>query len=202
MESSLERSRSLAKTLVEETLRQKKLFGENLQLRSWVRNLLGQQCRAIAKLLGTETDKEYCFSQTSNGTKISRVEAALRDISRALIEAQEQERARIARELHDNISQRLALLTVEIEKSRQDLIGASASEVDHRMGELKQQVAEIATDIHTMAHDLHSSSLEYLGFVPAVRKLAAELGKRQGIQIEIKTDSVPVALPAEISLCL
>jgi len=202
MESSLERSRSLAKTLVEETLRQKKLVGENLQLRSSVRNLLGQQCRAIAKLLGTVTDKEYCFSPSSNGTQLSRVEAALRDISRALIEAQEQERARIARELHDNISQRLALLTVEIEKSRQDLIGASASEVDHRMGELKQQVAEIATDIHTMAHDLHSSSLEYLGFVPAVRKLAAELGKRQGIQIEIKTDSVPVALPAEISLCL
>jgi signal transduction histidine kinase len=88
-----------------------------------------------------------------------------------------------------------------IEQARQDLIAASP-EVDHRMRELKQQVTAIAADIHTMAHDLHYPSLEHLGFVPAVRKLAKEMGKRDGMQIEIKNDGVSGGLSADISLCL
>jgi signal transduction histidine kinase len=119
-----------------------------------------------------------------------------------LIEAQEQERARIARELHDDVSQRLALLSVGLEQARQALIVASPDEVDRCLHKLKQQITGIAEDIHTIARNLHSSSLEYLGFVPAVRKLAKELGQQQGMQIEIENDGVPGTLPAEVSLCL
>jgi signal transduction histidine kinase len=119
-----------------------------------------------------------------------------------LIEAQEQERARIARELHDDINQRLALLTIAIEQARQNLIGTSPCKVDQCLRELKHEVIGIATDIHTIAHDLHSSSLEYLGLVPAVTKFADEIGKRHGIQIEIENEGMLGALPPEISLCL
>ena len=70
------------------------------------------------------------------------------------------------------------------------------------MRELTRQVSALSADIHSIAHNLHSSSLEYLGFVPAVRKLAREVGKRHGIEIEIEHDGVPGALPTEISLCL
>ena len=202
MESSLKRARSLHKALAEESLRQKKLLEENLQLLSSVKNLLDRQCRLSYKLLGTVTNKEFRFSPSSNENQPSSVEATITGISRALIKAQEQERSRVARELHDDINQRLALLTIGIEQTRQDLIGVSSCQVDQRMRELKQQLSDIAADINAIAHDLHSSSLEYLGFVPAVRKLAEEISKRQGIQIEIKNEGVPHAVPVEISLCL
>jgi len=202
VESSLKRARSLHKTFAEESLRQRKLLEENLHLQSSVKTLLDLQYQLSYKLLGTVTNNEFRFSPSSNENQPSRVEVTITGISRALIKAQEQERARVARELHDDINQRLALLTIGIEQTRQDLIGVSSCQVDHRMRELKQQLSDIAADIQAIAYDLHSSSLEYLGFVPAVRKLAEETAKRQGIQIEIKNEGVPRAVPAEISLCL
>jgi signal transduction histidine kinase len=81
--------------------------------------------------------------------------------SRRMIEALEQERARIARELHDDIGQRVALLTIELElqQNSPDL----PAEVRNRLGELRKQSFEIATDIQSLSHRLHSSKLEYLG---------------------------------------
>jgi len=178
------------------------LIEENHRLRVSIKNLQDIHRERLAALLGNVTKREILFDASSHGKQRSSVEAALADISRMLIEAQEHERTRIARELHDDINQRLALLTIRIEQARQDLIGSSPCEVDHRMCELKRQVTAIAVDLNRIADDLHSSSLEYLGFLPAVRKLAEELGKRQGMQIEIKNDGVRSALPAEISLCL
>src|SRR5215469_6518071 len=178
------------------------LIEESHRLRASIKNLQNIQRQRLAELLGNVTKREILFDASRNGQKRSGVEGALADISRMLIEAQEHERGRIARELHDDINQRLALLTIGIEQARQDLIGTSPSKVDHRLRELNQQVKGIAADIYTIAHNLHSPNLEYLGFVPAVRRLAEELGKRHGIQIEIKNDGVTGVLPAEISLCL
>src|SRR5215469_15848239 len=174
------------------------LVEENRRLRASIKVLRDIQLQRLDELRGNVSIREFLFDASCHGKKPSSVEGALSDISRMLIEAQEQERARIARELHDDINQRLALVTVAIEQARH----AACPEVDQGLRELKQQVIGIAADIQTMAHDLHSSSLEYLGFVPAVRKLAEELGKRQGMQIEVKNDGVPSALSAEISLCL
>ena len=98
--------------------------------------------------------------------------AALASVSRRLIEAQEQERTRIARELHDDIGQRLALLAVELEQLHQNL--PSLLEVRSRMGELRKQTSEIATDIQTLSHELHSSKLEYLGIEAAMRGFCRE----------------------------
>jgi len=178
------------------------IIEENHRLRASVKSLRAVHRQRLAELLGNVTKGEILFDASHHGDDPSSVEGALANISRLLIAAQEQERARIARELHDDINQRLALLTIGIEQARQDLISASPFEVDQCMRELKKQVVSVATDIHTVAHDLHSSCLDYVGFVPAVKKLAEELGKRHGIQIEIKNDGVPDAPPAEISLCL
>ena len=104
-------------------------------------------------------------------------EAALADVSRRLIEAQEQERNRIARELHDDIGQRLALLAVELEQLHQG--PPNLPEIRRRMGELQKQASEIATDTQTLSHELHSTKLEYLGPVAAMRGLCQELGSRQ-----------------------
>jgi signal transduction histidine kinase len=89
-------------------------------------------------------------------------EAALTNVSRKLIEAQEQERTRIARELHDDVVQRLAMLTIEmkqLQKHSPDL----PAEVQSRLGDLLKQTYEITADIQSLSHELHSSKLEYLG---------------------------------------
>jgi PAS domain S-box-containing protein len=138
-------------------------------------------------------------------------EKALADVSRRLIEAQEQERNRIveaqeqernriARELHDDIGQRLALLAVELDQLH--LEPPESPELLDRMGELQKQASEIATDIQTLSHDLHSAKLEYLGPVGAMRSLCQELEEQTKVKIEFKTQDLPSPLPPDISLCL
>jgi PAS domain S-box-containing protein len=127
-------------------------------------------------------------------------EAALADVSRRLIEAQEQERSRIARELHDDIGQRLALLAVELEQLHQD--PPDLAEVRRRTGELEKQASEIATDIQTLSHELHSTKLEYLGPVAAMRGHCQELGEQTKVKVDFKSQDLPTPLPPDISLCL
>ncbi len=127
-------------------------------------------------------------------------EAALASVSRRLIEAQEQERNRIARELHDDIGQRLALLTINLEQLHQE--PSDSSEVRHRIGELHKQASEITADIQTLSHELHSTKLEYLGPVATMRGLCQELGDQRKVKIEFKSQDLPSPLPADISLCL
>jgi len=87
-------------------------------------------------------------------------EDALSAVSRRLIQAQEQERTRIARDLHDDIGQRLALLVNKLEHLRQNASDLPA-EVRSGVGELQKQTYAIATDIQSLSHELHSSKLEY-----------------------------------------
>jgi len=123
-------------------------------------------------------------------------EEALADMSRKLIEAQEQERARIGRELHDDINQRLAMLAVELEQLRDD-----PSEIQSRVQELRKQMTEISDDVQALSHELHSSKLEYLGVVAGIKSWCKEFAERQNIKIDFKSD-VSSALPSEIGLSL
>ena len=127
-------------------------------------------------------------------------EQALASVSRRLIEAQEQERTRIARELHDDIGQRLALLAIELQQLQQS--PANLSGVLSRMGELRKQTSEIATDVQSMSHGLHSSKLEYLGIAAAMRGFCQEFGEQQKVEIDFKTNDLPRPLSPDISLGL
>ena len=128
-------------------------------------------------------------------------EAALAVVSGRLIQAQEQERTRIARELHDDISQRLALLAVEMKQLQQNSSGLPP-EVPSRIGELQMEVVGIAADTQFLSHKLHSSKLEYLGLAVAIRSFCKEFGEQQKVEIGVEIDDLPTSLPPDISLCL
>src|SRR6267142_30814 len=130
-------------------------------------------------------------------THRKQMEEAISSISRKLIESQEQERARIGRELHDDINQRLALLAVELERLQDD-----PSELRTHVQELRKQLIEISNDVQGLSHELHSSKLEYLGALRAMKGWCREFGERQGIQIEFKSLEANISLPQEIGLCL
>ena len=126
-------------------------------------------------------------------------EAALGSVSRRLIEAQEQERSRIARELHDDIGQRLAILAINLAQLQQS--PPNSSELPSRIGELQKQTSEIAADLQSLSHELHSSSLQYLGIAAAIRGFCREFGEQQKVEIDFKIHDLPVPLSPDISLC-
>jgi PAS domain S-box-containing protein len=127
-------------------------------------------------------------------------EAAFANVSRKLIEAQEQERARIGRELHDDIGQRLALVAVELQQLHEDTL--VLPEVRSRMGEFQKQITEIADDIQFLSHELHSAKLQYLGIAGAIRGFCQEFSEQQKVEIDFKVHDVPRPLSPDISLCL
>jgi PAS domain S-box-containing protein len=129
-------------------------------------------------------------------TERKQMEEALSNMSRKLLESQEQERARIGRELHDDINQRLAMLNVELERLRDN-----PSEIQERVQELRRRVAELSDDVQSLSHDLHSSKLEYLGVVAGMKSWCKEFGERHGMQIDCRHD-VRSTLPPELGLCL
>jgi PAS domain S-box-containing protein len=127
-------------------------------------------------------------------------EAALSTVTRKLIDAVELERARIGRELHDDIGQRLAVLTLQLQQLHEDTL--ISPEVRSRMGEFQKQISEIATDIQSLSHELHSAKLGYLGIVAAMRGFCQECAEQQKVEIDFKAHDVPSPLSPDISLCL
>jgi len=128
-------------------------------------------------------------------------EGALASVGRRLIEAQEQERAWIGRELHDDIAQRIALLSVELGR-RDDQDFGSMVEVHTFLQLVRQRIFELGKDIQALSHRLHSSKLEYLGLVTAAKGFCRELSEQSKVQIEFKDSDIPAAIPKEISVCL
>jgi PAS domain S-box-containing protein len=134
-------------------------------------------------------------------TDRKRAEESLAGMGRKLIEAQEQERAWIARELHDDVAQRMALLTIDIELWAQQLPNSAVQAHDH-MRQARQRLSEIARDIQALSHRLHSSKLEYLGIVGAARSFCHELTEQQKVEIDFRYANIPDRVPKEISLCI
>jgi PAS domain S-box-containing protein len=129
-------------------------------------------------------------------TDLKRAEEALADMTRKLIAAQEQERARIGRELHDDINQRLAMLSLELEQLQHD-----PSEFQRRVQDLRKGMSEISDDVQALSHDLHSSKLEYLGVVHGMKSWCKEFAERQKMEIEFRSE-VSSALPLAVGLSL
>jgi signal transduction histidine kinase len=121
-------------------------------------------------------------------------------MSRKLIEAHEQERTRIGRDLHDDVVQRLALLSIELEAVQQ--VPDAASELRTRIGALRDQATEISNDVQLLSHELHSSKLEYLGIVGATTIFCKEFSERHKVEIDFQCHDLPTGLPRELSVSL
>jgi signal transduction histidine kinase/ABC-type uncharacterized transport system substrate-binding protein len=122
-------------------------------------------------------------------------------LSGMLINAQEKERSRLASEIHDDFSQRLALIALELETA-EETIGTSPVEAVQQVHNVLNSASEIGADLHTLSHRLHSSTLERLGLVPGVTALCKEFAAQQGIEIDLVTDDVPRSVHPDVALCL
>lgn len=132
-------------------------------------------------------------------TRRKQADEALASVSKKLIESQDQERSRIARELHDDINQRLALLAVELDQFGQS---SCTNDVQSRFQESKRRVIAIAGAVQSLSHRLHSSKLDYLGLVAAAKSFCREFSETHNVRVDFAQNGVPEQLPPEVALCL
>jgi signal transduction histidine kinase/ABC-type uncharacterized transport system substrate-binding protein len=122
-------------------------------------------------------------------------------LSGMLINAEEKERSRVASELHDDFSQRLAILALGLENV-DEATPPSFEEVHKQLRELAKSTSELGTDLHTLSHQLHSSTLESLGLAPAVGALCKEFGAKQGIRVNFTSNEIPRSVHPDVALCI
>ena len=126
---------------------------------------------------------------------------ALERVSGQLIEAQEKERSRIARDLHDDICQRLALLSMELAQTNRNSSG-SPEALKKSLTDIQRHCSEIAGDVQSLSHQLHSSKLDYLGIVAAIRGFSKEFSQQHQVNVEFSERNVPAHMAKDVSLCL
>jgi PAS domain S-box-containing protein len=134
-------------------------------------------------------------------TERKQAEEILSTVSRRLIEAHEEERTWLARELHDDVNQRLALIAVNLDVLKRNL-PASAGEAMRHINDLREQIKDLGIDVQALSHRLHSSKLEYLGLAAAAGAFCREFAERKAVQIDFHSDAIPKTIPKEVSLCL
>jgi len=122
-------------------------------------------------------------------------------LSGMLINAQEEERKRLASELHDDFSQRLALLSLGLETAA-ELVPDSPKEANEQLHELINSASELGADLHTLSHRLHSATLERLGLVAGIGAFCKEFSAQQGLQVVFTHEGGPVQLALDVTLSL
>ncbi len=147
--------------------------------------------RMILLAMEDVTDKEH----SAKALKESR--ERLRDLATGLLKAQEEEHRRISSELHDDLNQRLAMLTVEIETLEKDAL--LSADLKSRLASLRKTIETISDDVRRTAHQLHPSLVEHLGLSAALRSLCIDFSKQLKLRTQLNISS-PIA--PDIALCL
>jgi PAS domain S-box-containing protein len=128
-------------------------------------------------------------------------EEMLQDMSGRLITAHEEERSRIARELHDDLSQRMALLQIGLEQFEQNPTG-HPSEIRKNVHYLTEIAEEVSSNIHDLSHRLHPPKLDVLGLLPSLAGFCKEFSELHHIQVQFAHHDVPGNIPKDVTLCL
>lgn len=158
----------------------------------WLHNVV------IVKREGGWPAKLFGFSMDVSRSR--QAEVALRDVSARLINAQEEERSRVARELHDDLSQRMALLSIELEQIAQKMSGSAR--LRRRIEGLQNQAQEISSDIHRLSYRLHPSKLDHLGLVAAIKSLCEQINAGGKLRVYLHQQGLTTRLPKDVTLCL
>jgi PAS domain S-box-containing protein len=135
-----------------------------------------------------------------NEIALQRRKEELRSLAGKLLSAQEEERSALARDLHDDLSQRLAALAIEAAMIEGECRSVSNG-VSKRLGDLKNRLADVATDVHHIARQLHPAILQDLGLAEALRAECVRFSDREGVPAEFVGGDI-ADLPPDVAICL
>ena len=158
-------------------------------------------------LVGTDIDitarKQAQEALRASEAELRAYNAEIQNLAGRLIEAQEGERARIARELHDDASQQIAGLSIAISNLRRRLTGAvPVDDLQAEASFLQQRTMELAASVRQLSHNLHPGLLEYSGLVPTLSTYCTEVERQTGLTVSLHADHDFAGMSLEQSLCL
>ncbi|UWZ83537.1 PAS domain-containing sensor histidine kinase [Occallatibacter riparius] len=162
--------------------------------------VLHTECSA-SWIKDSEGPAQFFVAQLVDITARKESEQALAAFNGRLIQAQEEERTRIARELHDDISQRVALLAIRLGMLKAAPGGLPDDMLD-QVSKTQQETAELSLSIQHLSHELHSSTLKIVGLSAAIRSWCGEFGEKRNLDVSFVSEDVPAQMPAEVSLHL
>ena len=175
------------------------------RLISWTNSALRGAGGAVKFVIrsGIDTTDRQAAEDALRGSESALRESQLdlRALSGGLLNAQDEERKRIARELHDDLNQQLAFLGIEMEKLGQQP-SASRAAIRAKLRWLQDQMAELADRLHRTAYQLHPSVLEHVGLEEALQSYCADFSKHEAIQVQFTARELPAQIPPNIALCV
>jgi two-component system sensor histidine kinase UhpB len=142
----------------------------------------------------------YRTDPTDLKQALIQAEERTHEMAQRLITAQEEERTRIAAELHDDVSQQLAAMAIALSRLRRRL--PKNPEVHNEIANLQREAAQLGETIRHLSHDLHPAVLQHVGLVPALRSRAREISRKSGLTIEIESRGDLENLPTATTVCL
>jgi signal transduction histidine kinase len=151
---------------------------------------------SISKILRLEAESGVRYQE------IATARAELKQLSARLVEAQEEERRAISRELHDEVGQALTGIRVELATLSRMIQGQEGNGLDVKVDEIKELVEESVGIVRNMALLLRPSMLDDLGLVPALQWQAREVSKRTGVRVKVAAQGVSEDLPEDHKTCI
>jgi PAS domain S-box-containing protein len=167
----------------------------------WIRAVAGPIYSARNALTGYVGTLEDVTERKRAERALQESRQELRALAARLINAEEEERKRISRELHDDLSQKLALLAFDTSSLVLALPG-SKDELKEPLRNLQTRVVQLAQDVRQISHQLHPTVLEDLGLTAALTELCDEFSAKEGIEVAFEQEAMPKSLPVAIASCL
>lgn len=176
----------------------------NRRLIAWSNTVLQNDDGSIAEIIATGIDitekRQATNALRESEAALRRNQEELRALAGRLITAKEEENRRLARELHDTISQRLAVLGMEVSAVQQ--LASCCPPISDPLRSMGEEIGGLAQDIHQLSRQLHPSILDHLGLVAALRAECATFSKQHGIAAELILNNFPDSLSGEVALSL
>jgi len=182
-------------------------FGHVIQLnsitreRDWPEGLF-PRLRLLGEIFLNALQRKQAEEASRETETILRQNATdLRGLAGRLIHAQEEERSRLARELHDDLAQRLTVFAIDVGRLEKQLMGSPAP-VREALREMENSIVKISEDVHSLSRQLHPSILDDLGLINAVESECTNFSRREGIDVVFKHENIPRVIPKDVSLSL
>jgi two-component system, NarL family, sensor kinase len=182
-------------------------FGHVIQLNSVTRERvwpeeLFPRLRLLGEIFVNALQRKQAEAASRESERMLRQnESDLRGLAGRLIYAQEEERRRLARELHDDLAQRLTVFAIDVGRLGQQLMGSPAP-VQEALREMQNSIVRISEDVHSLSRQLHPSILDDLGLIKAVEAECARFSRREGIDVVFNHENFPRVIPKDVSLSL